>query len=859
MLDSLLLDKLILAIALHRSSCKSSMHFRLWLDRSSNPDSQSFKYSTMKLCVKVCIRRLLVRSPIKNSTAHQLSQAPSPIMSQSPQHRNLVMDTYNKIVQNGIDNPLELLQSTIDYLTFEKSNVSEISLLYCLQSDYYFEKGQYDEAYKFIIAAAQIDSERKEVLQSLINIHTPQANDNEGNKNNSYSASSNPYEDDEKAHEYCIKLENLYPDDIQSLYVTSHCYSALGLYDNAIHILKRVFSKMDGSADFADEIKKRITTTLIARYSNCPNDSHETIIRYLIELIEWKYNGFQAATLQAYIEEIWKRIEYILNKHMDSVTVNKQNKDLHKMESEWNTILKLLCSIPCSIPLSAHLMNYILDVFMKNNEYKCGVEFFTRLIAEYQTFDGNGLSIHATFDKYDVLYLNRAKLYHVLGAKQKMLNNIEYCNRRLLRNARDMTKTELVNECNVAQYVIQDANEKPIIETSQQIKISEPVADRNQTNEVDTDEKEEEECKEHATTNDSENENKTDETLSQRKASPTLDVKAIDIHTKTPHPPSKVSQTMTHRDVSSEKSDSAWGRFVPVCANHEEASLNQVFEFRDEVVTIGRATSNDVTLKCAVVSSKHCKLIRGIKDGHQAIFLEDTSTNGTWIDQTKLLKKRLRIDDGMEIIFVDAHGSKKRTKKVSYVLHLETEHKDGEESTEQSITNSDSEGETKTQETQDDENNKENRQSIKDSKAETKQNDNNPNHRRKRDGAFHVEMFIYKALRQVHPELEISKTAVRLLNSMAEDAFDRICCEAGRLCQYSNKDTLGAKEIQVATSLVVPCKLAKRAQSKAMVTPYMASEIFDCDSSESDSDSDSSVSIGSAHGVMDKLRNLWLN
>eukprot|EP01084_Bolivina_argentea_P091211 164209_1 len=45
------------------------------------------------------------------------------------------------------------------------------------------------------------------------------------------------------------------------------------------------------------------------------------------------------------------------------------------------------------------------------------------------------------------------------------------------------------------------------------------------------------------------------------------------------------------------------------------------------------------------------------------------------------------------------------------------------ESTEQYITNGDSEGETKTQEAQDDEDNK-------DSKAETKQNDNNPNHRR---------------------------------------------------------------------------------------------------------------------------------
>eukprot|EP01083_Nonionella_stella_P001237 3610_1 len=448
-------------------------------------------------------------------------------MSQSPQHRNLVMDTYNKIVQNGIDNPLELLQSTIDYLTFEKSNVSEISLLYCLQSDYYFEKDLYDKAYKSAMAAAQVDSDREQVLWALIRIHTQQTNGNEG-------ARSNPHEDDEKALQYCTKLESLYPDDRHSLYVASRCYSALGLYDKAIRILKRALSKisalkqsnnpaLDGSADFADDIKKRITKTLIRRYHNCPNDSHETIIRYLIELIEWKYNGFQAATLQAYIEEIWKRIEYILNKHMDSVTVNKQNKDLHKMESEWNTICKLLCSIPCSIPLSAHLMNYILDVFMKNNEYKCGVEFFTRLIAEYQTFDGNGLSIHATFDKYDVLYLNRAKLYHVLGAKQKMLNNIEYCNRRLLRNARDMTKTELVNECNVAQYVIQDANEKPIIETSQ-------------TNKVDTDEKDEEECKEHATTNDSENENETSETHDDDKDSETKTKKvSYVLHLETEH------------------------------------------------------------------------------------------------------------------------------------------------------------------------------------------------------------------------------------------------------------------------------------------------------------------------------------
>eukprot|EP01083_Nonionella_stella_P174543 605386_1 len=176
------------------------------------------------------------------------------------------------------------------------------------------------------MAAAQVDSDRKQVLFALIRIYTPQNNDNEGVR-------SNPHEDDEKALQYCTKLENLYPDNRYSLYVASHCYSALGLYDEAIRILKRIFSKISAikqsnNPAFMDRAKKRITRTMIRRYHNCSKNSHETIIQYLIELIEWKYNNLNAATLQTYIEEIWKRIEYILNKHMDSVTVNKQNKDL---------------------------------------------------------------------------------------------------------------------------------------------------------------------------------------------------------------------------------------------------------------------------------------------------------------------------------------------------------------------------------------------------------------------------------------------------------------------------------------------------------------------------------------------------
>ncbi len=55
--------------------------------------------------------------------------------------------------------------------------------------------------------------------------------------------------------------------------------------------------------------------------------------------------------------------------------------------------------------------------------------------------------------------------------------------------------------------------------------------------------------------------------------------------------------------------------------------------------------------------------------------------------------------------------------------------------------------------------------------------------------------------------------------------FDRICSEASKLCNYSKKQTMGAREIQAATALVLPGELAKHAQSEGTksVNKYMAS------------------------------------
>jgi hypothetical protein len=64
-----------------------------------------------------------------------------------------------------------------------------------------------------------------------------------------------------------------------------------------------------------------------------------------------------------------------------------------------------------------------------------------------------------------------------------------------------------------------------------------------------------------------------------------------------------------------------------------------------------------------------------------------------------------------------------------------------------------------------------------------------------------------------------------VLNSFVADVFDRICAEGSKLCQYTNRKTLGAREIQTAVQLVLPGELAKHAMSEGTkaVNKYQAS------------------------------------
>ena len=75
-------------------------------------------------------------------------------------------------------------------------------------------------------------------------------------------------------------------------------------------------------------------------------------------------------------------------------------------------------------------------------------------------------------------------------------------------------------------------------------------------------------------------------------------------------------------------------------------------------------------------------------------------------------------------------------------------------------------------------------------------------------------MYIFKVLKQVHPDAGISKKSMSIMNSFINDVFERIATEAGRLAKYSSKHTLSSREVQTAVRLVLPGELAKHAVSE---------------------------------------------
>lgn len=101
-----------------------------------------------------------------------------------------------------------------------------------------------------------------------------------------------------------------------------------------------------------------------------------------------------------------------------------------------------------------------------------------------------------------------------------------------------------------------------------------------------------------------------------------------------------------------------------------------------------------------------------------------------------------------------------------------------------------------------------------------------PTQKRKKSRKESYSIYVYKVLKQVHPDTGISSKAMSIMNSFVNDIFERIATEASRLAHYNKKHTVTSREIQTAVRLHLPGELSKHAVSEGTkaVTKYTSSK-----------------------------------
>lgn len=98
--------------------------------------------------------------------------------------------------------------------------------------------------------------------------------------------------------------------------------------------------------------------------------------------------------------------------------------------------------------------------------------------------------------------------------------------------------------------------------------------------------------------------------------------------------------------------------------------------------------------------------------------------------------------------------------------------------------------------------------------------------KKRRKGKQSYGIYVYKVLKQVHPDVGISSKAMAIMNSFVNDVFGQVAGEASKLAHYNKKSTIGSREIQTAVRLILPGELAKHAVSEGTkaVTKYSSSK-----------------------------------
>lgn len=64
--------------------------------------------------------------------------------------------------------------------------------------------------------------------------------------------------------------------------------------------------------------------------------------------------------------------------------------------------------------------------------------------------------------------------------------------------------------------------------------------------------------------------------------------------------------------------------------------------------------------------------------------------------------------------------------------------------------------------------------------------------------------YVYRVMKQVHPDASISKNAMKVMSCFINDIFEKVTTEASHLTSINKKKTFTIRDAQSAVKLVVP-------------------------------------------------------
>ena len=85
---------------------------------------------------------------------------------------------------------------------------------------------------------------------------------------------------------------------------------------------------------------------------------------------------------------------------------------------------------------------------------------------------------------------------------------------------------------------------------------------------------------------------------------------------------------------------------------------------------------------------------------------------------------------------------------------------------------------------------------------------------KRRKGKQTFNSYIFKVMKQVHPETRISQKGMAIINNFVTDTFEKVALEASKLCRIHKRGTISSRDVQSAVRLVLPGELSKHAVSE---------------------------------------------